>query len=73
MNKNNEKKKKEPGFIEKSDIEKIIGNDEVVEWYKLTPAERFAESQRLREIFILFGGSYDDGVDTQSPFNIFKT
>jgi len=68
----NNTKKKEPGFIAKSEIEKIIGNDEVLAWYKLTPAERFAESQKLREIFILFGGSYDDGVDTQSPFNIFK-
>ncbi|MEA2082405.1 MAG: hypothetical protein U9O97_06660 [Elusimicrobiota bacterium] len=73
MNRDAEKKKREPEFIKKSEIEKIIGNGEVVEWYKLTPAERFAESQKLREIFILFGGSYDDGVDTQRPFNIFKT
>ncbi len=72
MNKDDKKKKNEPRFIEKAEMEKIIGNDEVLEWYKLTPAERFAESQKLREIFILFGGSYDDGVDTQSPFNIFK-
>ena len=55
------------------DMEEIIENDEVLEWYSLTPAERFAESQKLWEVFILFGGSYDSEVDTQSPFNIFKT
>ncbi|PKP62190.1 hypothetical protein CVT91_00295 [Candidatus Atribacteria bacterium HGW-Atribacteria-1] len=54
-------------------IKKIIANDEVVEWYELDPAERFAESLKLREVFELFGGSYDEGPDTQSPFNIFRT
>ena len=54
-------------------IEIIEENDEVLEWYKLTPAERFAESQKLWEVFILFGGSYDPGPDTQSPFSVFET
>jgi len=60
-------------FLGRAEMEEIIGNDEVSQWYKLTPAERFAQSQKLWEVFVLFGGSYDAGADTQSPFNIFKT
>jgi len=48
-------------------------DDEVTDWYKLSPAERFEESQKLWEIFILMGGDLDPEFDSQSPFNIFKT
>jgi len=60
-------------FPGKALIRKIVDNDEVLGWYELNPQERFAESQKLWEIFDLFGGSYDVQPDTQSPFNIFKT
>lgn len=46
---------------------------EVLDWYTLSPAERFIESQKLWEVFILFGGNYDPEPDTQSPFHIFET
>ncbi len=48
-------------------------NDETTDWYKLSPAERFEESQKLWEIFILMGGDLDPEFDSQSPFNLFKT
>ena len=48
-------------------------NTEVLDWYKITEAERFAQSQLLWDIFELLGGSYDPEPDTQSPFNVFKT
>jgi hypothetical protein len=48
-------------------------DEEVAEWYKLSPAERFEESQKLWEIFVLLGGDLDPEFDTQSPFNLFKT
>ncbi len=46
---------------------------EVIDWYKMSPAERFVESQKLWEAFVLLGGDYDPEPDTQSPFNIFET
>lgn len=46
---------------------------EAVEWYKMSPQERFAESQKLWETFILLGGTYEPEPDTQSPFHIFET
>jgi hypothetical protein len=57
------------GFL----IEGNIIEEEVLDWYSLTPAERFLESQRLWEVFILFGGNLDPEPDTQSPFHIFET
>jgi hypothetical protein len=53
-------------FLENLDIE-------VIEWFKLSPVERFEESQKLWENFILMGGNLDPEPDTQSPFNLFKT
>lgn len=73
MKRNEKKGAQKDYFIEKADMKKTTGNDEVLEWYRLTPAERFTESQKLWETFILLGGSYDEGADTQSPFDIFKT
>ena len=46
---------------------------EVLDWYKMSPAERFVESQKLWEVFILLGGDYAPEPDTQSPFHIFET
>lgn len=41
---------------------------EWLEWYRLTPQERWRESMKLWEIFRLFGGSSDPEPDSQSPF-----
>ncbi len=37
-------------------------------WYRLTPQERWAESMRLLEIHLAWGGSLDPEPDDQSPF-----
>jgi hypothetical protein len=50
-----------------------VMEDETLEWYKMTPAERFKESQNLWDLFVILGGSYDPEPDTQSPFHIFTT
>lgn len=41
---------------------------EWAEWYRLTPAERWAESERLWAAYLAMGGSLDPEPDTQSPF-----
>ena len=41
---------------------------EWAEWYRLTPQERWAESQKLWSTYIALGGSLDPEPDTQSPF-----
>ncbi|MCP4664997.1 MAG: hypothetical protein GY849_01420 [Deltaproteobacteria bacterium] len=48
--------------------EASIGGGAVLDWYRMSPEERFAESQKLWEVFLLFGGSYDPEPDSQSPF-----
>lgn len=59
--------------VNKSLSETLIIEDEVLEWYSLSPAERFEESLKLWEVFELLGGHYDPEPDTQSPFHIFET
>ncbi len=54
-------------------IDAIEVDDEVLEWYALSPSDRFIESQKLWEVFVLFGGDYDPEPDTESPFHIFET
>lgn len=54
-------------------IEGNIIEEEILDWYSLTPSERFVESQKLWEVFVLLGGDYDPEPDTQSPFHLFKT
>ena len=41
---------------------------EWAEWYRLTPGERWLESEKLWEAFLMLGGSLDPEPDTQSPF-----
>lgn len=48
-----------------------IDNDEWLDWYKLTPAERWRESQKLWEFFLSVGGSLDPEPDSESPFDSF--
>jgi len=47
-------------------------DEEVLEWYQMSPQARFVESQKLWEVFVLFGGKYDSEPDTQSPFHFFE-
>ena len=47
--------------------EDLVG-DEWAEWYRLSPAERWLESEKLWEVFLTLGGSLDPEPDTQSPF-----
>jgi len=42
--------------------------EEWMEWYRLTPAERWRESAQLWEAYLAMGGSLDPEPDTQSPF-----
>ena len=47
--------------------EELVG-EEGVEWYRLTPAQRWTETSRLWQIYLSLGGSLDPEPDTQSPF-----
>ena len=45
-----------------------ICEPEWAEWYRMTPQERWAESQKLWSTYLALGGSLDPEADTQSPF-----
>ena len=44
------------------------GMTEEMEWMLMSPAQRFAESSRLWQIYLEWGGSFDPEPDYQSPF-----
>ena len=46
-----------------------VVEEELLEWYLMSPAERWVESQRLWATFLLLGGSLDPEPDSQSPFD----
>jgi hypothetical protein len=41
---------------------------EWLEWYLMTPHERWAETDKLWATYLTLGGSLDPEPDTQSPF-----
>ncbi len=41
---------------------------EWAEWYRLTPIQRWLESEKLWHTYLALGGSLDSEPDTQSPF-----
>ena len=47
--------------------EELVG-EEWAEWYRLTPLERWRESEKLWQTYFYLGGSLDTEPDTQSPF-----
>jgi hypothetical protein len=47
--------------------EELVG-EEWAEWYRLTPIERWRESEKLWQTYLSLGGSLDPEPDTQSPF-----
>jgi hypothetical protein len=49
------------------EAKKLVG-EEWAEWYRLTPAKRWLESQKLWQTYLALGGSLDPEPDTQSPF-----
>lgn len=53
--------------VENLTAEDLVG-EEWAEWYRLTPQERFAESMKLWDTFLMLGGSLEPEADTQSPF-----
>jgi len=53
-----------PAAIEPEDLH----GPEWAEWCRLTPQERWRESQRLWQTFLALGGSLDPEPDSQSPF-----
>lgn len=58
------RRKAEPAPI---DPEELVGA-EWAEWYGLTPAQRWTESERSWSTYLSLGGSLDPEPDTQSPF-----
>jgi len=47
--------------------EEIVG-EEWASWYRLSPQERWHESEKLWQVYFYLGGSLDAQPDTQSPF-----
>jgi len=55
------------GETERLRPEDVVG-EEWAEWYRMTPAERFAESSKLWETYLVLGGSLEPEPDSESPF-----
>lgn len=52
---------------------KDLCEDEWLEWYQMTPLQRWQESQKLWAFYLKTGGSLDPEPDSQSPFDsLFK-
>ena len=47
--------------------EEIVG-EEWASWYRLSPQERWRESEKLWQVYFYLGGSLEPEPDTQSPF-----
>lgn len=43
--------------------------EEWVDWFHLSPEERWDETARLWQTFLILGGNLDPEPDTQSPFH----
>ena len=43
--------------------------DSWLEWYRLTPLQRWHESMKLWQFFLSVGGALDPEPDPQSPFD----
>ena len=46
-----------------------LADDEWLDWYRLTPAERWIETEKLWSFYLAAGGSLDPEPDSQSPFD----
>ena len=45
-----------------------ICDPEWIDWYQMTPQQRWTESEKLWDTYLTLGGSLDPEPDTQSPF-----
>ena len=45
-----------------------IAGEEWADWYRMTPAQRWIETEKLWHTYLQLGGSLDPEPDTQSPF-----
>ena len=53
--------------VERFELEDIC-TGEWLDWYALTPQQRWSESQKLWNTYLALGGTLDPEPDTQSPF-----
>jgi hypothetical protein len=44
-------------------------DEQWAEWYRMTPAERWRETEKLWSFYLEVGGSLDPEPDSQSPFD----
>jgi hypothetical protein len=49
--------------------EAMDNEDSWLEWYRLTPLERWRETSKLWQFYLEVGGSLDPEPDPQSPFD----
>lgn len=54
-------------MLSDDELRDIVG-DEWLEWYRLTPMERWRESMKLWEHYVAIGSSLDPEPDSSSPF-----
>jgi len=47
---------------------RVADNAEWLEWYQMTPAQRWQATDMLWDFYLSTGGSLDPQPDTQSPF-----
>lgn len=57
----------EVAALDRIDPRDLMG-DSWDEWYSLTPAERWAATDQLWDMYLALGGSLDPEPDPQSPF-----
>jgi hypothetical protein len=50
-------------------IRDALFDEEWLDWYRMTPAERWSESLKLWSFYLQVGGSLDPEPDSQSPFD----
>jgi hypothetical protein len=50
------------------EVASLFTEPDWLEWFAITSAERFAESEKLWADYLEFGGTLDPEPDTQSPF-----
>ena len=53
--------------MDSRDVESLI-EPEWLAWYRLTPAQRMSESEKLWQHYLEIGGSLDPEPDAESPF-----
>lgn len=46
-----------------------LENEQWLDWYLLTPSQRWTQSQQLWDFYLATGGSLDPQPDSQSPFD----